>query len=78
MLVSGKTDFSFVSDHATITMAMAVGVFVANRKFGVVAIGLALLESLTAKMRLFRVPEFLGMAFLLSLLALTSDSLLRG
>ena len=31
----------------------------------------------TAKMRLFRVPEFLGMAFLLALLALTSDSLLR-
>ncbi|MGW2572947.1 phosphatase PAP2 family protein [Streptomyces sp. NPDC001537] len=44
VLVSGKTDFSFVSDHATITMAMAVGVFVANRKFGVVGIGLALLE----------------------------------
>jgi len=39
----------------------------------VVALG----ESLTAKLRLFRVPEFLGMAFLLSLLALTSDSLLR-
>ncbi|NUR00170.1 MAG: phosphatase PAP2 family protein [Streptomyces sp.] len=44
VLVSGKTDFSFVSDHATITMAVAVGVFVANRKFGVVGIGLALLE----------------------------------
>ncbi|MFF4802745.1 phosphatase PAP2 family protein [Streptomyces sp. NPDC001351] len=44
VLVSGKTDFSFVSDHATITMAMAVGVFVANRKFGLVGIGLALLE----------------------------------
>jgi len=34
-------------------------------------------ESVTAKMRLFRVPEFLGMAFLLALLALTSDALLR-
>ncbi|MEV6942081.1 phosphatase PAP2 family protein [Streptomyces sp. NPDC051172] len=44
VLVSGKTDFSFVSDHATITMAMAVGVFVASRKFGAVGIGLALLE----------------------------------
>jgi formate hydrogenlyase subunit 4 len=42
------------------------------------AIVVALTESLTAKMRLFRVPEYLGMAFLLSLLALTSDSLLRG
>jgi len=42
------------------------------------AVVVALGESLTAKLRLFRVPEFLGMAFLLSLLALTSDSLLRG
>ncbi|WP_141205719.1 phosphatase PAP2 family protein [Streptomyces griseorubiginosus] len=44
VLVSGKTDYSFVSDHATITMAMAVALFVANRKFGVVGILLALLE----------------------------------
>ncbi|MES5821539.1 phosphatase PAP2 family protein [Streptomyces sp. RG80] len=44
VLVSGKTDYSFVSDHATITMAMAVGLFVANRKFGFYGIGLALLE----------------------------------
>ncbi|WP_327717944.1 phosphatase PAP2 family protein [Streptomyces sp. NBC_00490] len=44
VLVSGKTDYSFVSDHATITMAMAVGLFVANRKFGFFGIGLALLE----------------------------------
>jgi len=44
VLVSGKSDFSFVSDHATITMAMGVALFVANRKFGLVGIGLALLE----------------------------------
>ncbi|BAC71794.1 MULTISPECIES: phosphatase PAP2 family protein [Streptomyces] len=44
VLVSGKTDFSFVSDHATLTMAMAVGLFVASRKFGLAGIGLALLE----------------------------------
>lgn len=44
VLVSGKTDFSFVSDHATLTMAMAVGLFVAHRKFGLVGIGLALFE----------------------------------
>jgi undecaprenyl-diphosphatase len=44
VLVTGKTDYSFVSDHATITMAMAVGLFVANRKFGLVGIALALLE----------------------------------
>ncbi|MFF4120440.1 phosphatase PAP2 family protein [Streptomyces sp. NPDC001714] len=44
VLVSGKTDYSFVSDHATITMALGVGLFVANRRFGVAGIGLALVE----------------------------------
>lgn len=44
VLVSGKTDYSFVSDHATLTMAVAVGLFIANRKFGLIGIGLALLE----------------------------------
>lgn len=44
VLADGKNDFSFVSDHATMAMALAVGLFVANRKFGVVAIGLAVLE----------------------------------
>ena len=42
------------------------------------ALVVALGESLLAKLRLFRVPEFLGMAFLLSLLALTSNSLIAG
>lgn len=44
VLVKGKTDFSFVSDHATLTMALGVGLFVAHRKYGLVGIGLALLE----------------------------------
>ena len=44
VLVSGKNDYSFVSDHATITMALGVGLFVASRKLGLVGIGLALLE----------------------------------
>jgi undecaprenyl-diphosphatase len=44
VLVSGKTDYSFVSDHATITMAMGVALFVANRRFGLVGLGLGLLE----------------------------------
>ncbi|MBG0854227.1 phosphatase PAP2 family protein [Streptomyces spinoverrucosus] len=44
VLVSGKTDFSFVSDHATIAMALGVGLFVAHRTFGLVGIGLALVE----------------------------------
>ncbi|MEW2134744.1 phosphatase PAP2 family protein [Streptomyces sp. NPDC005435] len=44
VLIAGKSDFSFCSDHATITMAMAVGLFVANRRFGVAGIAIALLE----------------------------------
>jgi undecaprenyl-diphosphatase len=44
VLVSGKTDYSFVSDHATITMALGVGLFVAHRRFGLAGIGLALVE----------------------------------
>ncbi len=44
VLVKGKTDFSFVSDHATLTMAVGVGLFCANRKFGLAGIALGLLE----------------------------------
>ncbi|MFI0780864.1 phosphatase PAP2 family protein [Streptomyces sp. NPDC021212] len=44
VLVAGKTDFSFVSDHATLTMGLAVGIFMAHRRYGVAAIGLGLLE----------------------------------
>lgn len=44
VLVAGKTDYSFVSDHSTMAMAIGVGVFVAHRKFGLAAIGLALAE----------------------------------
>ncbi|MCQ4211326.1 phosphatase PAP2 family protein [Streptomyces longispororuber] len=44
VLVTGKNDFSFVSDHATMAMALGAAVFVANRKLGFVGIGLAVLE----------------------------------
>ncbi|MEV8589527.1 phosphatase PAP2 family protein [Streptomyces sp. NPDC051180] len=44
VLIEGKTDFSFVSDHATLAMALGVGLFVAHRRFGLAAIGLALAE----------------------------------
>ncbi|MEV4437759.1 phosphatase PAP2 family protein [Streptomyces sp. NPDC049577] len=44
VLVKGKTDFSFVSDHATLTMALGVGLFVAHRRYGLIGIGLALFE----------------------------------
>jgi formate hydrogenlyase subunit 4 len=57
--------------------ALAVGLLAWLGKLLLFAVVVAITESATAKMRLFRVPEFLGMAFLLALLALTSDTLLR-
>ncbi|MFE9931317.1 phosphatase PAP2 family protein [Streptomyces sp. NPDC005533] len=40
----GNTEFSFVSDHTTLAMALGVGLFLANRKVGLLGIGLALVE----------------------------------
>jgi formate hydrogenlyase subunit 4 len=37
----------------------------------------ALVETRVAKLRLFRVPELLGMSFLLALLGVTSSFLLK-
>ncbi|MFV2118297.1 phosphatase PAP2 family protein [Streptomyces sp. Act-28] len=44
VLVKGKTDFSFVSDHSTMAMALAVGLFIVHRRFGLAAVLLALAE----------------------------------
>ncbi|MFI1017881.1 phosphatase PAP2 family protein [Streptomyces sp. NPDC020965] len=44
VLVAGKTDYSFVSDHSTMAMALAVGIFLAHRKLGFAALGLAVTE----------------------------------
>ncbi|WP_406861809.1 phosphatase PAP2 family protein [Streptomyces sp. HUAS MG47] len=44
VLIGGKTDYSFVSDHATLAMALGVGLFVAHRTFGIAGIALALAE----------------------------------
>ncbi|MFF2653826.1 phosphatase PAP2 family protein [Streptomyces sp. NPDC058045] len=44
VLVHGKTDYSFVSDHATLAMAMAAALFVVRRRYGLIGIGLALAE----------------------------------
>ncbi|ANW19046.1 phosphatase PAP2 family protein [Streptomyces clavuligerus] len=44
VLVDGKTDFSFVSDHSTMAMALAVGIFLVHRRLGWAALGLAFAE----------------------------------
>lgn len=47
VLVSGKDDYSFVSDHSTLAMALAVGVFMVHRRYGLVGIVLAVLAGAT-------------------------------
>lgn len=47
-------------------------------KLGIGGIALALIETINAKMRLFRVPEFLATAFLLAVIALLTHVLLGG
>ncbi|AXI78323.1 phosphatase PAP2 family protein [Peterkaempfera bronchialis] len=44
VLASGKDDFSFASDHATLTMAIAVALLLAERRLGVLAVLFALLQ----------------------------------
>ncbi|MBB1245458.1 phosphatase PAP2 family protein [Streptomyces durbertensis] len=41
VLVEGKTGYSFVSDHSALTMALAVGIFMVNRRWGALALALA-------------------------------------
>ena len=40
----GPTDYSFPSDHTTVAVALAAGLWLANRKLGLIAAALALLE----------------------------------
>lgn len=47
VMVHDQNTFSFVSDHATLTAALAVGLFLVSRKAGVIAILLALCEGFT-------------------------------
>ncbi|MFJ4851213.1 MULTISPECIES: phosphatase PAP2 family protein [unclassified Streptomyces] len=44
VLVRSRVHFSFVSDHAAVTMAVAVGLFLVSRKWGLAAVGIALAE----------------------------------
>jgi formate hydrogenlyase subunit 4 len=57
--------------------ALALALVLWLGKLMALAVAVAVLESVAARMRLYRVPEFLGLAFLLALLALASDAMLR-
>jgi formate hydrogenlyase subunit 4 len=58
--------------------SVALGVLVYLLKVSGLAVVIGVIESMFAKLRLFRVPELLGAAFILSLLALVFFYTLRG
>ncbi len=57
--------------------ALAIAVVTLILKLAALGVVVALLETRIAKLRLFRVPELLGMSFVLALLAVTSSFLLK-
>ncbi len=57
--------------------SLATAVVVLIAKLAALALAIAILETSLAKLRLFRVPELLGVSFVLALLAVTSSLLLR-
>jgi len=61
------------SDPASLAIAGAILIF----KLAIGSFLLALIETLSAKMRIFRAPEFLGTAFLLAVLAMLVHLLLE-
>jgi formate hydrogenlyase subunit 4 len=58
-------------------VALAVAVIALLLKLGLLSLLIAIIETRVAKLRLFRVPELLGVSFVLALLAVTSSFLLR-
>jgi undecaprenyl-diphosphatase len=44
VLVHGKTDPSFVSDHALLTMAIAIGILLVDRRIGAIAVVVSVLQ----------------------------------
>jgi formate hydrogenlyase subunit 4 len=57
--------------------ALGIGAAAIAAKLGALAVALALAETSVAKMRLFRVQDFLGFAYLLSLLGMLSHIILE-
>ncbi|HKQ89774.1 MAG TPA: respiratory chain complex I subunit 1 family protein [Blastocatellia bacterium] len=57
--------------------ALAIAVIALIVKLALLGLAVALIETRIAKLRLFRVPELLGVSFVLALLSVTSSFLLR-
>jgi len=58
--------------------ALATGLVVATAKLMLVGVVLVVWETVMAKMRLFRVPQFLGFAFMLAVLGMLTHVMLEG
>jgi len=58
--------------------ALALGAVAVTAKLMLLAVVLVVWETVLAKMRLFRVPQFLGFAFMLSVLAMLTHVMLEG
>jgi formate hydrogenlyase subunit 4 len=65
-----------IAEGSTSWLAVAAAVPILVAKLMVGGFALALIETLSAKMRIFRAPEFLGTAFLLAVLAMLVHILL--
>ena len=59
-------------------VALAVGLVAYLAKVSGLALVIGVIESMFAKLRLFRLPDFLGLAFILALLAVIFFYVLRG
>jgi len=57
--------------------ALVVAVIALVAKLAALGLAVAVMETRIAKLRLFRVPELLGVSFVLALLSVTSSFLLR-
>jgi formate hydrogenlyase subunit 4 len=68
--------YGLSADGSAGAMLFSVILFVA--KLAILAVAVVLVETLNAKLRLFRVPELLAVAFVLSALALISTFLFGG
>ena len=68
--------YGLSADGSPAGMVVSVALFLS--KLALLAIAVALVETGNAKMRLFRVPELLAVAFVLSALALVSTFLFGG
>ncbi|OIN94307.1 MAG: formate hydrogenlyase [Comamonadaceae bacterium CG1_02_60_18] len=73
-------NFSFpwgIASEPTL-QALSLGVLVVAAKLTLVGVVLVVWETVMAKMRLFRVPQFLGFAFMLSVLGMLTHVMLEG